>query len=152
MTNTLIDLEEAKALLDHQVAVKGADYITLDHVAAVEGADYITLNLCTYFKVAATDTHENPQLLNEPSCIVGHVFHALGVSGLKFNPELNGTVVSGLLDRPTDHSNYLLEEFGLDFTKEAVELLRIAQVEQDQRSPWGDAVQTAKRVLAGGCP
>lgn len=134
MTNTPINIEQATVLLEQQVAAKGDDYVTP--------------GTCRYFDPAPTDTYEERELTDTPSCIVGHILHGLGVSGLEFDPELNGTTLDGLLKLPTDQSNYLLERFDLDFTDEAAELLRVAQSEQDQRSSWGAAVRTAKQRMA----
>lgn len=73
----------------------------------------------------------------EPSCIVGHVLHAL-------NPDMFEKVVrfeSNPLRNKGDTSfGSVVERLGLPFHAEQKYALERIQADQDNRAPWGEAV------------
>lgn len=81
---------------------------------------------------------------NEPACLLGDViYHEWGVTRKDLGEYGNTTWVSALRNR--------LREKGIDFTPEAVEILRIAQNQNDRGVRWGaifrESVQQSKRLV-----
>jgi len=79
-----------------------------------------------------------------PSCIVGHVFHALGV-----NSEFRDSM--GEVRNVGGAVTVLHREGEIAFTQKAASLLQRVQVRQDNGLMWGFAVAqaTASRELGG---
>lgn len=116
-----ITVEEAVRALNEAVASKGYDYIDPD---AASG------NSCRNVKYTI-----GGDLV--PSCIVGTALVWLGVPVEWFR-----------LRECESHSIYTLsgdlrDTGTLDITEDALEILSVAQGQQDQRQPWGVAVTRA---------
>lgn len=126
----MIDLEEGEPImltlenvipaLQDAVDSKPNGYIYINPDG--EQARYIGGVACSYVD----------ECKNEPSCIVGHALHALGVSLITLH-ENEGTPAHFLLDT--------LEEEGIAVaTSDVVNLLKRVQGEQDLGTSWVDAV------------
>lgn len=73
----------------------------------------------------------------EPLCIVGHVFHYLGISPR----DIPAGMVSTTLD-------LMVERGQLKVTVGAAAVLAAAQGAQDSGATWGQALESARRVYA----
>jgi hypothetical protein len=104
-------------LLKKAVDEKGADYV-YPKQARPDG------NSCVY-------VHKR-----KPSCIAGHVFHALGVP-LKTLSKLEGNSVAGVLDPKQWPAGVRVK---VELTPAAKETLGDAQSHQDNGYPWGEAL------------
>jgi hypothetical protein len=82
--------------------------------------------------------------LDKPACLVGHVLHRAGVTVAQLN-ELNemnytpGVVINGIEGPIGLKVDYLIDS-------QACEILRTAQIVQDNGRPWGEALEAATRV------
>ena len=134
MTKTIVTLNLAEELLERAVAEKGEGYEYPDWASG-----------CYYERDDA------------PSCIVGHVFNYLGLT-----PEQLGQLdapnkhFSDANGQPVSRNNVVsalvplvAEAFDIELTEPAAVLLREAQLQQDNGSPWGLAAQRAKAAVAG---
>lgn len=115
---------ETLELFRQPIALKGEDY-----VYERNDSDDDTL-VCYYAKNG------------EPSCIVGHVLHALGVSiedmthGYRRGPLSEGFIGENLLK--------LTELYGLQFDTQSTVFMSRIQRHQDNEEPWGEAYSAAK--------
>lgn len=76
----------------------------------------------------------------QPMCIVGWVLDAIGITPADIGQDLNTKAgVDLLID------NLQLEDY---FDRGAIDLLSLAQEQQDGGAAWGDAVATAKAYRA----
>ena len=107
----VLEYNEALSLLKAQIEKKGEDYI---YEADDNGS-------CRYF------------VDDEPSCIVGHVFHDLGIDS-DFVEEFQ--VPKDAVDSEV-----------LELSYEAAELLEAVQSKQDNGEPWGYALKAAVREV-----
>lgn len=78
-----------------------------------------------------------------PSCLVGHVWHALGLTPETCADDRNS---GALLHAP---ANAVIDRFLLKVTPKAKAMLAATQYAQDQGLPWGKAIEQSHRVVAG---
>lgn len=106
-----LTLPEAIRIAKEVVAEKGSDYVymTPDGVqAGVNGPGCVNWNHKT----------------NAPSCLIGHILHRHGISGMT------------LLDK----NKAAVRSFGQYLENDAAEFLNILQERQDNGGTWGDAL------------
>jgi hypothetical protein len=135
----LIRSKRVLELLDECVAEKGADYVySTEGFLGMGGA-------CMYVHskgTAATDFIAAEIIHREPGCIVGHVLHKPGVSLEAMSDcGFEGDDVWGIFP-------ILKNQHGIAFTNKAKAALSVAQAVQDDHTSWGDAVRSAKDVIA----
>lgn len=134
---TVIDVEQANALLDAAVADRGADYRY-----EFPGYDAGDPSTCYYWHPALEDPSEyhdrdlEQVAAGKPGCIVGHAFHAAGVRG-EWLARNEGQGV-GSLSRCASHDGLLT------VTPDAQLLLAFVQSHQDGGAPWGEAVRQGR--------
>jgi hypothetical protein len=119
-SDTIIDMDRARELLDRAVQEKGGDYVDPD-----SGPNTGCVNV---------KRDENGELC--PSCIVGHVFFYAGVS-LQFLSDYCGDV-SVLSKAVNEHDE------GVKVTRDAAIILKVAQMHQDGGGTWLSAVDRAE--------
>lgn len=83
----------------------------------------------------------------QPSCVVGHVLHALGLD-LETATGLN---ISGGIAAEAVTRDLNEHPFGWHFSREATNVLTSAQNLQDMGAPWGVALEYAERSLDERC-
>lgn len=76
-----------------------------------------------------------------PACLVGHVVHALDPETFRDLAEAEFVNGGEFADNLTDRGRYLPSDF---WTPEAAEVMREAQRVQDDRHPWGEALDEAE--------
>lgn len=117
ITYPKLNYDEAISLLQRAIEEKGADYI-YPLAATVEARRLGQVGKCKNYLDDGT-----------PSCIVGHVFHYMGI-----HPEMYGQ---------TDDAWAVAFDLGFELDERTLTLLRRVQYSQDDGAPWGEAVSNA---------
>jgi hypothetical protein len=120
MTTRQIFARDAIELLRAQVEKKGADYVYIRHV---EG----DCNICKNYV-------RGPEGVRVPDCLLGHVYADLGVLHVVFETSAIRQMVR------------LLFYAGIEMSERAIYVFDVAQVAQDQRRTWGEALAYATRA------
>lgn len=115
-----INKKEAIRLLEQEVAEKGAGH-----------------------KASATNwvLDEKYRNTNVPNCIIGHIYHRLGITPK--DTEGSGYITDAVPDIEAARPG----EF--EFTPDAITVLRVAQRTQDLGGTWGEALAAAKAARVG---
>lgn len=126
------DYDETLSLLRAAVELKGEDYVYTNpngEMATIDGG----ITDCFYVDESGDDA--------VPSCIVGHVFHAMGIPVLDML-KIEGSSVN------SDVTEDLLRDNSIQVTPRATRLLYSAQDLQDSGHTWGEAVDDAVRYAS----
>ena len=126
-----VNLDEAIQLVRDAVALKGEDYV---------------------YEPPKDDLYGGPTCLyafdGKPSCIVGHVFAALGVpiKPMEYgeNSEEKGIYSFGVAG---DVADRLEHDELVGFTIAAKDFLRVVQRKQDEFYTWSDALQAGLAAI-----
>jgi hypothetical protein len=119
-----LSYDDAVMYLEKALAERGEDYVyptqvELDRNPMIDGDDDVT---CFYFN----------HFTGQPSCIIGHVLHFLGVK----HQELLASEGLGI-------HTIINDRRVLTADQRTITLLRRAQAHQDIRKTWGDSVKFA---------
>lgn len=123
------DYDETLSLLRAAVELKGEDYVYVNPDGEVASDDG-SITDCFYVDNGSGEA--------APSCIVAHVFHAMGIPVLDML-KIEGSSVN------SDVTEDLLRDNSIQVTPRATRLLYSAQDLQDSGHTWGVAVECAVR-------
>lgn len=115
---------------------------SLREVVFEKGPDYVYRRVEAYgFQGACVNFTED----GEPSCIVGHVFGLLGLTGEKaLEVGVASTAIASVSCELLNRS-----DFEWTFTDGAIRILAVAQDYQDTGSSWGEALEACENVFHG---
>jgi hypothetical protein len=122
-----ITFQDAHRAVKEAVKAKGEDYVYMNPTSAEPDAP----GPCSYVH---GDT---------PGCIVGHALHNLGVS-------IDLLRAMDCSDEPIIDTAYELElvPAGVTMTEKAIQFFTAAQMHQDMRARWGEALRAAELATA----